>query len=112
MAPDPKLLERPPWSALTTMHFALGNDLAADPTTSKEGRLQFSLTEDCRKSKPPERTQRGSHELLRVVEIYRNRKRDGCNFLSRKIVVNPSLQSEPNAAAMSCFESSRSTETF
>ncbi len=36
----------------------------------------------------------------------------GCNFLSREIVVNPSLQSEPNAAAMSCFESSRSTETF
>ena len=30
MAPDPKLLERPPWSALTTMHadFALGGDLA------------------------------------------------------------------------------------
>ena len=30
MAPDPKLLERPPWSALTTMHadFALGSDLA------------------------------------------------------------------------------------
>ena len=30
MAPDPKLLERPPWSALTTVHsdFALGNDLA------------------------------------------------------------------------------------
>ena len=30
MAPDPKLLERPPWSALTTTHsgFALGNDLA------------------------------------------------------------------------------------
>ena len=30
MAVDPKLLERPPWSALTTMHanFALGGDLA------------------------------------------------------------------------------------
>lgn len=30
MAPDPKLLERPPWSALTTTHsdFALGSDLA------------------------------------------------------------------------------------
>jgi len=30
VAPDPKLLERPPWSALTTTHsgFALGNDLA------------------------------------------------------------------------------------
>ena len=30
MAPNPKLLERPPWSALTTVHsdFALGNDLA------------------------------------------------------------------------------------
>jgi predicted GNAT family acetyltransferase len=30
VAPDPKLLERPPWSALTTTHsdFALGSDLA------------------------------------------------------------------------------------
>jgi predicted GNAT family acetyltransferase len=30
MAPDPRLLERPPWSALTTIHsdFALGSDLA------------------------------------------------------------------------------------
>ena len=30
MAPDPRLLERPPWSALTTMHseFAVGGDLA------------------------------------------------------------------------------------
>jgi predicted GNAT family acetyltransferase len=30
VAPDPKLLERPPWSALTTVHsdFALANDLA------------------------------------------------------------------------------------
>jgi hypothetical protein len=30
VAPDPRLLERPPWSALTTIHsnFALGGDLA------------------------------------------------------------------------------------
>jgi predicted GNAT family acetyltransferase len=30
VAPDPRLLERPPWSALTTIHsdFALGSDLA------------------------------------------------------------------------------------
>jgi len=30
VAPDPRLLERPPWSALTTMHseFAVGGDLA------------------------------------------------------------------------------------